>query len=253
LTFDENGDGTTDIWGFTWEQTNRIYQLQPLPVGLGGDAIGEDGLTVDGVVNSQPWIDAFSYYSDMFNVYQAAPQDDTLSASDLFEAGKLSMYIAGPWNVNRFARAEVEFNWGVSRHPYFEDGEIVTPTGSWHIGVNANTEEPDAAKRFIHWISTGEGAEKWWRDGSGDFPAQQSVLALFATDEQFDEVPFSYLRVAADEATVNPAPRPVSPGYLEYEQILQNTFQDIRNGADVEEALNLAVSRIESEMAKYRR
>ena len=48
-------------------------------------------------------------------------------------------------------------------------------------------------------------------------------------------------------------PRPVSPGYLEYEQILQNTFSDIRNGQDVEEALNLAVARIESEMDKYRR
>jgi ABC-type glycerol-3-phosphate transport system substrate-binding protein len=253
LTIDEDGDGTTDIWGFTWEQTNRIYQLQPMPVGLGGAAIGEDGLTVAGVINSEAWIDAFTYYSDMFNVLRAGPQDDTVTASDLFAAGKLAMYIAGPWNINRFIREEVEFNWGVSRHPYFADGEIVTPTGSWHIGVNRNTEQPEAAKRFVHWISTGHGAETWWRKGSGDFPAQKSVLALFETEEAFAEAPASYLRVAANEATVNPVPRPVTPGYLEYEQILQNTFQDIRNGAAVEEALNLAVARIESEMAKYRR
>ena len=76
---------------------------------------------------------------------------------------------------------------------------------------------------------------------------------LFATDEQFANPPESFLRVAADEATVNPVPRPVTPGYLEYEQILQNTFSDIRNGANVEEALNLAVERIESEMVKYSR
>ena len=63
----------------------------------------------------------------------------------------------------------------------------------------------------------------------------------------------SYMRTAADEATVNPRrPRAVTVGFLEYEQILQNIFQDIRNGADVEESLNLAVQRIESEMAKYR-
>jgi len=253
LTFDEDGDGVTDIWGFTWEQTNRIYQLQPMPEGLGGDAIGEDGLTVDGVINAQPWIDAFTYYSDMFNVLKAAPPDDTVPASDLFAAGKLSMYIAGPWNINRFIREEIAFNWGVSRHPYFEAGEIVTPTGSWHIGVNRNTEQAEAATRFVRWISTGKGAETWWRIGSGDFPAQKSVLALFETDEQFAEPPASYLRVAADEATVNPVPRPVTPGYLEYEQILQNTFDDIRNGANVEEALNLAVERIESEMVKYTR
>ncbi|MBZ0303690.1 MAG: extracellular solute-binding protein [Anaerolineae bacterium] len=253
LTFDENGDGVTDIWGFTWEQTNRIYQLEPMPVGLGGTAIGDDGLTVDGVINSEAWVQAFTYYSDMFNVLKAAPQDDTVSAADLFAGGKLAMFIAGPWNINRLIRDNAEFNWNVSRHPYFADGEIVTPTGSWHIGVNKNTAQPEAAKRFVHWISTGKGAETWWRKGSGDFPAEKSVLALFATDEQFAEPPASYLRVAADEATVNPYPRPVTPGYLEYEQILQNAFQDIRTGADVTESLNLAVSRIDSEMAKYRR
>ena len=253
LTLDEDGDGITDVWGFTWEQTNRIYQLQPMPVGLGGQAIGEDGLTVDGVINSQPWIDAFTYYSDMFNTLQAAPPDDTVPASDLFAAGKLAMYIAGPWNINSLIRAEVDFDWGVSRHPVFEGGEVVTPTGSWHIGVNKNTENLEAATRFVHWISTGKGAETWWRLGSGDFPAQKSVLELFATDAEFAEPPASYLRVAADEATVNPVPRPVTPGYLEYEQILQNTFDDIRNGANVEEALNLAVERIESEMVKYTR
>ena len=250
LTLDTDADGTTDVWGFTWEQTNRIYQLQPMPEGLGGDAIGEDGLTVDGVINSPAWIEAFTYYSDMFNVIKAAPQDATIPASDLFEAGKLSMYIAGPWNINRFANAE--FNWGVSLHPYFEDGEVVTPTGSWHIGINKNSEKVEAAARFVNFISTGEGAEAWWRE-RGAYPAQKSVLDLFQTDEQFDEPPLSFNRIAAQEANVNPVPRPVSPGFLEYEQILQNTFTDIINGADVEEALNLAVSRIESEMVKYTR
>ncbi len=254
LTLDADDDGVNDVWGFTWEQTNRIYQLQQLANGLGGDAIGDDGLTVDGVINSQAWIDGFTYYSDMFNVLGAAPQDDTVGASDLFASGKLAMYIAGPWNINRLAGNEdVGFNWGVSRHPYFEEGEIVTPTGSWHIGINKNTENRDAAAKLVHFISTGEGAELWWRIGSGDMPAQKSVLALFATAEQFEEPPLSNWRVAADEATVGAVPRAVSPGFLEYEQILQNTFSDIRNGQDVEEALNLAVARISSEMDKYSR
>jgi ABC-type glycerol-3-phosphate transport system substrate-binding protein len=253
LTQDTNGDGTPDVWGFTWEQTNRIYQLEPLPVSLGGQAIGEDGLTVDGVINSPEWIQAFTYYSDIFNKLGVGPREDTVPAPDLFQAGQLAMMVAGPWQINEFAGADLPFEWGVSRHPYFEDGEIVTPTGSWHIGVSAYTDQPEAAKRFVSWLSTGEGAELWWREGSGDFPAQESVLALFQTEEQFEEPPFSYIRVAADEATVNPVPRPSTPGYLEYEQILQNAFTDIRTGADVTEVLNTAVERITSEMDKYRR
>lgn len=253
LTQDTNGDGTPDIWGFNWEQTVRIYQLQHLPVSLGGQAIGEDGLTVDGIINSPEWVQAFTYYQDIFNALGVAPREDTIPTPDLFLAGNMAMMVGGPWQINNLIREDVPFNWGVSRHPYFEEGELVTPTGSWHIGVNAYTDQPEAAKRFVAWISTGEGAELWWRDGSGDFPAQQSVLAMFQTDEQFDEMPYTNFRTAADEATQNAAPRPSTPGYLEYEQILQNTFTDIRNGVDVQEALNTAVDRITSEMDKYRR
>ncbi len=252
MTFDDDGDGTPDVWGFIWEQMVRIYQLQVLPESLGAPAIGEDGLTVDGVINSPEWIEAYTYYYNMFNVWNAAPQGEEFWPADIFETGNICMFVGGPWNIPRFANnADLDIEWGVSRHPYFAEGEPATPTGSWHIGVNANTENVDAATRFVHFISTGEGAEIWWRRGSGDFPAQQSVLALFATEAEFDTPPMSFLRTAADEATVNPRPRAVTVGFLEYEQILQNTFQDIRNGADVEESLNLAVQRIESEMAKY--
>ena len=73
LTQDTDGDGVTDIWGFTWEQTNRIYQLQAMAESLGGRAIGEDGLTVEGVINSQPWVDALTYYSKAFNEWKFAP------------------------------------------------------------------------------------------------------------------------------------------------------------------------------------
>ena len=253
LTQDTNGDGTPDVWGFTWEQTNRIYQLQHLPVSLGGEAIGEDGLTVDGIINSPEWVEAFTYYQDIFNSLGVGPKEDTIPAPDLFMAGNLAMMVGGPWQINSFIRAELPFEWSVSRHPYFEAGELVTPTGSWHIGVNAYTDQAEAAQRFVSWFSTGEGAELWWREGSGDFPAQQSVLAMFQTDEQFAEPPFDMLRIAADEATQNAAPRPSTPGFLEYEQILQNTFTDIRNGVDVQEALDTAVDRITSEMDKYRR
>lgn len=253
LTTDEDGDGTPEVWGFIWEQYQRIYQLQPLPVSLGGQSIGEDSLTVEGIINSPEWIEAFTYYYDMFNTLRAAPQGDaSLWPPDIFETGNLAMFVGGPWDIPRFAAAELPFEWGVARHPYFEEGEVVTPTGSWHVGINSLTEYPEEAKRFVNWLTTGEGAEIYWRKGSSDFPAQQSVLELFQTSDEFAEEPLSFLRVAADEATQNPVPRPLTVGYLEYEQILADTFQDIRNGADVTEALNTAAARIESEMAKYR-
>ena len=252
LTFDDNGDGTPDIWGFNWEQTIRIYQLQPLPASLGAPAIGEDGLTVNGVINAPKWVDAFTYYQNMFTELKAAPQNDTITPVDMFRSGNLAMFVGGPWNIRNFATTPLDFDWAVSRHPYFVQGSIAVPTGSWHVGVNAASDQPEAAKRFVHWLTTGKGAELWWREGSGDFPAQKSVLDLFATDPEFETSPLSYMRTAADEASANGVPRPITVGYLEYEQILQDAFADIRNGSDVKQTLDTAASRIESEMNKYR-
>lgn len=253
LQADLNKSGASGNWAFTWEQFNRIYQLQPLPVSLGGQAIGPDGLTVRGVIDAKPWIDAFTYYAKVFNEWKLGPQGEAVAANDMFESGKLAMFVGGPWNIPRFAKAKTNFEWGVSRHPYFQSGKVVTPTGSWHIGINPKSKNREAAQRLVHFISTGKGAELWWRYGSGDFPAQKSVLKLFDANQEFAQPPLSYMKVAANEATQNPVPRPVSVGYLEYEQILADTFNDIRNGAaQPEPALKTAVDRIESEMAKYK-
>ena len=77
---------TAEVWGFNWEQSSAIYQLQPLPVSLGGQAIGDDGFTVDGVINSDEWVQAFTFYGDAYNKHGVAPKGET-PAADLFVAG----------------------------------------------------------------------------------------------------------------------------------------------------------------------
>ena len=244
-------DGQVKVWGFQWEQTTAPYQLLPLVGSAGGKYIGDDGLTVDGVINTDPWKKAATYYSDMFNKYKVSPQSDAVDGPTLFVNGNLAMLVAGPWQISNFAQ-NAKFNWGVSRHPYFDGGAIATATGSWHLGVNSLSKHPDAAKEFVRWMTTGKGAEMWWRIGSHDFPAQQSVLAMFGTSDEFSQPPASYNRVAASEALVSPFPRPVTVGYLEYDQLFRNTFQDIRTGTDPTSALKTLVDRLNSEFAKYK-
>ena len=241
-----------DVYGFTWEQTTAAYQLLPLAQSLGGQALGADGFTVDGVVNSPEWVEAFTFYGDAFNKDGYAPKGDT-PAADMFKAGQLAMFVGGEWTNLVFSWGPPEFEWGVSRMPYFEGGEVVTPTGSWHFGVNANSAHPQEAAEFLRWLSAGEGASIWWGKDSYDMPAQTAIIDTFETMSDFDTPPLYYMRVAAKEALVNPIPRPVTVGYLEYEQLLGAAFKDIRNGADPAEALNTAAQRITEEMAKYNR
>lgn len=250
---DENGDGTPEIFGFTWEQTIRIYQLGQMAASLGGKMIGDDGFTVDGVINSPEWVKAFTFYQQTFKD-NLGPKGDVIPSMELFIAGKMGLIVAGPWNIPEMADGKVPFEWGVTRTPYFKDGKPATPTGSWHMGINPNSKNIDAAKIFVHYNSTDKGAEAWWRNlGSGDMPTQKSVLKYFNTDEKFAVEPWSFMRTAANEATINPVPRALTVGYLEYEQILQTTFQDIRSGTDVKTALDAAVERINTEMAKFQK
>lgn len=237
-----------DTYGFTFEQVNQVYQLQPLVASLGGEMIGADGKTVDRIINSQQWVDAMTYYQNIYNSWAVGPKGSQ-TAADLFNAGKLAMFVGGEWNI-RSTPADVPFKWSVSRSPYFANGKIVTPTGAWHIGVSAYSKNIDAAKTFAHWISTGEGAQEWFKIASFNLPAQISVQKTFE-GAGYNAAPLSYLRTAGAESQVGPVIRPKTPGYLEYSTILQKTFDDIRNGADIKASLDAAVSQITSEMAKY--
>ena len=250
VTFDDSGDGIPDIWGFIWQQTIRIYQLQPMPMSLGGKPIGDDSLTVRDVINDEAWVEAFTYYSDAFNEWNISPQSD-IDAQVVFGTGNLSMFVGGPWSIRYLSDTPPEFEWNVSRHPYFDGGEIYTPTGAWNIGVNSNADEPEAATKFVHWLTTAPGCGEWWKL-MGNMAAHHSTLKLFDEEAAFKGGTLSYFLVARDESTVNPEPRPLTAGYVEYSQILENAFADIRTGADVQSSLDTAVDRIEAEMEKYR-
>lgn len=252
LTQDTDGDGAIDIYGWNWEQTTLYYQLQPLFLSNGGISIGDDGLTVDGIVNSPEWIEAFEFYGSMFNELGASPQTE-VGAWDMFQSGQLAMMLGGPWNVGRLAgNDELGFDWGISRHPYFEDGEIVTPTSGWHLGVNACSDEVEAAKEFIHWMTTEEGGKAWFSMVRTALSAQKPVNDWISTQEQYAAAPWNNIQYTILEAAVNPIPRPSLVGYLEYQQSLESAFSDIRNGTPAEDALNSAVERINSEFGKYR-
>jgi ABC-type glycerol-3-phosphate transport system substrate-binding protein len=245
-------DGSVEVWGFVPEQLNRIYQLGVLPASLGGKQIGDDGITVKGIIDGPEWVEAFTFYWKLFNEWKVGPQGDIFWPPDIFETGSLASFVGGPWNIRRFAESEaVTFNWGVSRHPYFAEGEPATPTGGWHIGINAFTKQMDAARKFVHYMATSAGNELWWRTGSGDMPALKSVLAKFETEPEFAEPPLAYLKTAADEATVNPVPRANTVCFLSYESILAATFQDIRNGSDPAAALSQAADRIQRECDRF--
>ncbi len=226
---DKYSDGTPKVWGFAWAGTSA-QDFVSLPQSLGGDAIGLDGVTVKGVIDTSAWQDAFTFYSNVFNAWKVSPMDETFNAEEAFLAGKLGMVVANADDINKFASAG--FSWGVSPYPYFQKGKLVVPTGDWQIGVNAKSTQHDAAMTLVHWLTFKVGGEVLWREGSVSLPPEKNVLNLFAAEPTYETAPLSYWKTAATEALVFTLPGPITPFYQAYDEQLQNALRELRGGAD---------------------
>lgn len=250
ITEDTNNDGVNDVWGLQFGQFNRIYQLQPLVQSLpDAQVIGDDGLTVKGVIDGPDWVKAFTWFYDLHNTWNVTPQGN-IDSGELFRNGQLAMYVDGAWMIGQFLTDPLTFDWTAAPHPYWEGGRIMVPGDSWHLGVNPNSEHIPEAIEFVKFAASPEAGQIWY-DVWGVWPAHEVLLQNLIDDPENADWPRQAFVVAAKEAE-HTEPRPLTVGYLEYEEITSDAFEDIRNGADPQEALSLAADRIEREMRKYR-
>jgi ABC-type glycerol-3-phosphate transport system substrate-binding protein len=251
LTVDADRDGTNEVFGFCMQQVNRPYQLLAMPQSLGGKAISDDGLSVAGIIDSPAWIEAFGFYQNLFNKWNVSPKGiGSGETSNYFTSGKITMFLGTDFNVGGINATE-GLEWDYSAHPYFAKGVPVTPTGSWHLGINKYSKKKDAAAKLVKYATGREGCIGWFKT---DLHLNPNKVALdyIATADEYKEFPWTMYRLIIYETQHTAIGRPVTPGYLEYEQILTTAFEDIRNGADVEATLKGAVPRIDRLLEKYK-
>jgi len=248
-----NKDGVTKVWGLLLEQINRPYQLLPLPQSLGGGSgVSPDGLKASGYLNNAEWKKAASWYYDLFNTWKISPKGvGADQVFDQFLAGNAAMIVAGTWDIPKM-ETDAEFEWGLAAHPYFEGGEPVTPTGSWHLGVNPNTKQMDAAIKFLRFMTCrDESIERRFKT-VGQLVPSDVMFDVINKDDQYKVFPRNVYTLAAYELGQTAMVRPVTPGFLEWEDLVIKMFEDIRNGADPEKTLDQMASRIDRTLAKYR-
>ncbi len=241
-------DGTKGIGGIAFEQVSRTYQMNQIPNSLGGKNIGDDGYTAEGVINSPEWIEGATWYQNLFNEGVALKGFTADDCADFFQAGKIVFIVAGTWTDNNCKANGVE-SYGYAPVPAFEghEDQVGTPTGSWHFGIPANSQNKDLAAAFIKYMSIGEGNELWL-EANGDVPATVAGAEKIMNSEDAAE----YMKIAAYESANTAVPRALTPGYTEYDTIIQNTWEDIKNGSDVTESLNNAAAKIESVMESFK-
>lgn len=239
-------------YGLVFGQVDRYYQLEPLPVSLGGSAgaTGDGNLTPD--ITSDAWVEAFDWYGKLFadGISPRGVSADNSNAD--FLAGKTAYMVQGPWLLPDLQASDIE--WGVAAHPVFNDGEPVTPTGSWSLAINPFSKEQQASAIFLKWMAIDDGAGYIKYRSNPELPANIDGKADYFEKEVFSS---EEGKKAADiinfESSNTAVNRLQTVGYLEFEEIVNRAFADIRNGTDASQALDDASEELTTAWAKYQK
>lgn len=220
-------DHSKGIYGIEFQQVGRVYQMNILPNSLGGAQISEDGLSVDGVIDTQPWMDALNFYQTQVNdgiFTRGISADDT---SSYFQSGKILFYLGTTALPAAFEKNGFE-DWGFTYIPCFEghEDEIRSACGSWTIGMNTYSVKQEAAAEFIKYLTLYDGADVYI-NASGMVPALDRQF----TDELKKAKP--YMIMAEYEVKNTALVRAITPAFNEYSTVMNALWDNVRNGAEV--------------------
>lgn len=237
-------------YGFLFGQFDRYYQLEPLPVQLGGSKGARGPTKLEPDVTSAEWVRAFTWYRRLF-ADGAAPRGMKPEEADpAFLAGRAAYIVEGPWLLPQLAESKVD--WGVAAHPIFEGGKPVTPTGSWSLGMNPFSRHKAAAAIFMKWMAIDEGGGYIRYRSDPELAASIEGKKLYFAKDVFSSAEGKNAAEIINHETTHTAVNRVSTvGYIEFETILNQAFADIRNGAAAGPTLRDAASQLTTAWKKY--
>ena len=238
-------DHSKGIYGIEFQQVGRVYQMNILPNSLGGAQISEDGLSVDGVIDTQPWMDALNFYQTQVNdgiFTRGISADDT---SSYFQSGKILFYLGTTALPAAFEKNGFE-DWGFTYIPCFEghEDEIRSACGSWTIGMNTYSVNQEAAAEFIKYLTLYDGADVYI-NASGMVPALDRQF----TDELKKAKP--YMVMAEYEVKNTALVRAITPAFNEYSTAMNALWDNVRNGAEVAGAVDDCKAELETAFKEY--
>lgn len=239
-------------WGLEFEQAERYYQLQVLPESLGGGpgVTGENLLTVD-LVNDD-WREAMTWFGSLHTDGIAPPQGEFAELQALFNDGELTFFVTGPWNLPGIVAAEEDgLEWGWAPHPYFAGGTPVTPSESWHWGVNPNSDNIPEALDLLEFAGlTTEGNLAAAADQPIPPTNNEAAAAKLAELAGLSQSTAGIDELVLFEMSNSSIQRPRSLGYQSLEELTHRMFGDIRRGSDPGQALQDTQSQLEPVFAR---
>ena len=202
-------------------------------------AVSEDGLTTDGYINTPEAVEALQFLQNLYTTDGLVPSSET---PDFFYNEQVVFWLSTPVFVNVIAEQNPDLTFGVTPCPYHK--APIVHTDSFHIGVSAYSDQGELATELTDFLTSPEGSLAM-SQAQGTIPQRRSVLSEFPA---FQDPP---MKVFIDTVEQWAQPRPITPGFSEYDSVYETMLADIATGAPVAETADEAARRIDGQLARY--
>ena len=176
LTEDEDGDGTPDQYGFVLPDHISPPIWEVFMWGNGGGTISEDGQTA--TIDDAASIEAVTRWSTLLRDSQISPAGiNGPDGEALFAAGRVGMVVTGPWMINGFTEAGIDF--GVTGVPEGPEGAFA-PANSNMFFVSRDTmgdeNQTAGVEAFLTFWNSRDN-QIAWSVASGNPPTRTDITA----------------------------------------------------------------------------
>ncbi len=214
------------------------YAFSPMLQSFGGDLIDRSSyLTAEGALNGDAAVAWGEWFQSLFTEGYTNP---TPADDQGFLQGRVGLWYTGSW-----AAQSVLDTWGDDAlflpPPDFGNGPKIG-AGSWQLGVTTNCAAAEGAKEFVIFTMQPENVAAM----SNQTSLIPTTLAAADLTEKYAEG--GVFRIFYDMAQRYAVVRPETPGYLTISSQFEQAGLKIRDGGNVQDALDDAVDAINQDI-----
>ena len=214
------------------------YGFSPVLQSAGADLIDrKDYQHSSGVLNSKAAVSAMQQVQHWITQGLVDPNLDDAA----FTSGRVALSWAGHWEYARYHQAFPD-DLLVLPLPDFGKGSR-TGQGSWNWGITQKSQHPQAAAQFLQFLLQAPEVLAM-SDANGAVPGTRTAVRQSVLYGEHGP-----LRLFAHQLLQGVSvPRPKTPAYPVITTQFQSAFQQIRNSADVQQALDSAAQHIDQDI-----
>ncbi len=199
--------------GVNGADRNRLYKkVLPLVWTNGGALFNEAG---EPTLNAPANVEALEFY---LTLARNGKIDVQKELDQLFLAGRLGIWLSGPWLVDRIAKENPELAYDVQPMPSFNGREGVGIIGGEYLAVNKDSDNLELAIKLAEFLVSAPEALALSKDLKGGFaPADQA--------ESDDPYLNEGVQKAFTAQLATGRMTPVHPKWLEIQDLFENAIE----------------------------